>query len=107
MPPLKGYSQGLILINSSKELAVWIRVLKNALKVLNLFDGTREKCKGCSKTAYPIEGVAAYGTLYHKSCFKCTHGGQGNYSQLEMTDRKKQQNATADKVASIEVATGS
>ncbi|KAJ4866617.1 LIM domain-containing protein WLIM1 [Raphanus sativus] len=44
-------------------------------KVSNMFGGTREKCIGCDKTVYPIEKVSVNGTLYHKSCFKCTHGG--------------------------------
>ncbi|XP_059653011.1 LIM domain-containing protein WLIM1-like isoform X1 [Cornus florida] len=81
-----------------------------ASKVSNMFGGTREKCVGCSKTVYPIERVTVNGTAYHRSCFKCTHGGctispsnyiahegklyckhhhiqlfkeKGNYSQLE------------------------
>lgn len=87
----------------------------NAAKVSNLFAGTREKCIGCKKTVYPIEKVSVNGSAYHKSCFKCTHGGcvispsnyiahegrlyckhhhiqlfkeKGNYSQLE-TEREK------------------
>ncbi|CAN8294470.1 unnamed protein product [Cochlearia groenlandica] len=44
-------------------------------KVSNMFGGTREKCVGCDRTVYPIEKVSVNGTLYHKSCFKCTHGG--------------------------------
>ncbi|KAK8564245.1 hypothetical protein V6N13_005522 [Hibiscus sabdariffa] len=103
---------------------------ENAAKVLNMFGGTKEKCKCCSKTAYPIERVTVNGTIYHKSCFKCTHGGctispsnyiahegklyckhlhiqlfrvKGNYSQLESTDDEKQQNVATDNVASIEV----
>ncbi|CAH8354045.1 unnamed protein product [Eruca vesicaria subsp. sativa] len=85
-----------------------------------MFGGTREKCVGCDKTVYPIEKVSVNGTLYHKSCFKCTHGGctispsnyiahegklyckhhhiqlikeKGNLSQLEGGD-----NATKDRV---------
>ncbi|KAG5238698.1 LIM domain-containing protein [Salix suchowensis] len=76
---------------------------ENASKVSNLFAGTREKC------------VTVNGTPYHRSCFKCTHGGctispsnyiahegklyckhhhiqlfkeKGNYSQLE-NEREK------------------
>ncbi|OAY39287.1 LIM domain-containing protein WLIM1 [Manihot esculenta] len=83
---------------------------ENASKVSNMFAGTTEKCVDCSKTAYPIERVTVNGTPYHKSCFKCCHGGctispsnyiahegklyckhhhiqlfkeKGNYSQLE------------------------
>ncbi|XP_075507358.1 LIM domain-containing protein WLIM1-like [Primulina tabacum] len=84
---------------------------ENASRVSNMFGGTRDKCVGCSNsTVYPIEKVTVNGRLYHKSCFKCTHGGctispsnyvahdgklycnhhhiqlfkaKGNYSQLE------------------------
>ncbi|KAK8561328.1 hypothetical protein V6N12_048402 [Hibiscus sabdariffa] len=107
---------------------------ENAAKVLNMFGGTREKCKCCNKTAYPIERVTVNGTIYHKSCFKCTHGGctispsnyiahegklyckhhhiqlfrvKGNYSQLETTDDEKQQNVMSDKVVSMENASES
>ncbi|KAL4348215.1 hypothetical protein GQ457_17G003480 [Hibiscus cannabinus] len=86
---------------------------ENAIKVSNMFEGTREKCKCCNKTAYPIERVTVNRTIYHKSCFKCIHGGctispsnyiahegklyckhhhiqlfreKGNYSQLETND---------------------
>ncbi|KAB2087977.1 hypothetical protein ERO13_A04G118300v2 [Gossypium hirsutum] len=99
---------------------------ESALKVMNSFGGTREKCAACSKTAYPIERVTVNGTIYHKSCFKCTHGGctispsnyiahegklyckhhhiqlfkeKGNYSQLE-TEREKQAATAASKVPS-------
>ncbi|XP_052192619.1 LIM domain-containing protein WLIM1-like [Diospyros lotus] len=81
-----------------------------ANKVSNMFAGTREKCVECNVTVYPIERVTVNGTPYHRSCFKCTHGGctispsnyiahegrlyckhhhtqlfkeKGNYSQLE------------------------
>jgi|UniRef100_A0A2N9EZF4 cysteine/glycine-rich protein len=91
------------------------QVDENAKAVSNLFGGTREKCVGCNKTVYPIEKVSVNGTPYHRSCFKCTHGGctispsnyiahegklyckhhhiqlfkeKGNYSQLE-SDREK------------------
>lgn len=80
-------------------------------KVSSAFVGTREKCFGCNKTVYPIERVTVNGTSYHRSCFKCCHGGctispsnfiahegrlyckhhhiqlfkeKGNYSQLEI-----------------------
>ncbi|XP_020213430.1 LIM domain-containing protein WLIM1 [Cajanus cajan] len=46
-----------------------------ATKVLSMFGGTRDKCAGCQKTVYPTEKVSVNGTPYHKSCFKCTHGG--------------------------------
>ncbi|MQM03486.1 hypothetical protein Taro_036265 [Colocasia esculenta] len=47
----------------------------SAKQVSNLFAGTRDKCAGCQKTVYPIEKVTVNGTAYHRSCFKCTHGG--------------------------------
>ncbi|GMP45507.1 hypothetical protein CsSME_00014012 [Camellia sinensis var. sinensis] len=46
-----------------------------ANKVSSKFGGTREKCVGCKNTVYPTERVTVNGTAYHKSCFKCTHGG--------------------------------
>ncbi|XP_057430453.1 LIM domain-containing protein WLIM1-like [Lotus japonicus] len=46
-----------------------------AIKVSSKFGGTRDKCAACEKTVYPIEKVSVNGTCYHKSCFKCTHGG--------------------------------
>jgi len=83
----------------------------NASKLANFFEGTRDKCVGCSKIVYPIERIKVDGVAYHKSCFKCCHGGctispssyiahegrlyckhhhlqlfkqKGNYSQLEV-----------------------
>ncbi|CAN4092165.1 unnamed protein product [Withania somnifera] len=44
-------------------------------KVTSMFGGTREKCFGCKNTVYPTEKVSVNGTPYHKSCFKCSHGG--------------------------------
>uniref|UniRef100_A0A9I9DHV3 LIM zinc-binding domain-containing protein n=1 Tax=Cucumis melo TaxID=3656 RepID=A0A9I9DHV3_CUCME len=94
---------------------------ENAKSVSNMFGGTRDKCSGCTKTVYPIEKVTVNGTAYHKSCFKCSHGGctispsnyiahegklyckhhhiqlfkeKGNYSQLE-TERQKNNSAVA------------
>ncbi|KAL4353390.1 hypothetical protein GQ457_06G002990 [Hibiscus cannabinus] len=88
---------------------------ESAAKVMNMFGGTKEKCKCCNKVAYPIERVTVNRTIYHKSCFKCTHGGctispsnyiahegklyckhhhiqlfraKGNYSQLEASDNE-------------------
>ncbi|GMI77388.1 WLIM1 [Hibiscus trionum] len=46
-----------------------------ATKVSGMFAGTRDKCFGCKNTVYPTERVTVNGTPYHKSCFKCTHGG--------------------------------
>ncbi|EFJ38148.1 hypothetical protein SELMODRAFT_229974 [Selaginella moellendorffii] len=56
-------------------------------KLSRLFSGTQEKCVSCSKTVYPLEKVSVEGQSYHKSCFKCTHGGcvisPSNYAALE------------------------
>ncbi|KAL8225432.1 hypothetical protein R6Q57_017989 [Mikania cordata] len=46
-----------------------------ANKVSSMFVGTKDKCLGCKNTVYPTEKVSVNGTAYHKSCFKCTHGG--------------------------------
>ncbi|KAK6916325.1 Zinc finger, LIM-type [Dillenia turbinata] len=46
-----------------------------ARNVSDLFGGTRDKCVGCTRTVYPTEKVSVNGAAYHKSCFKCTHGG--------------------------------
>ncbi|KAL0324318.1 UNVERIFIED_CONTAM: LIM domain-containing protein WLIM2a [Sesamum calycinum] len=44
-------------------------------KVSSLFSGTQEKCQVCKKTVYPLEKVTVEGEFYHKSCFRCAHGG--------------------------------
>ncbi|PIN06065.1 Regulatory protein MLP [Handroanthus impetiginosus] len=44
-------------------------------KVSTLFSGTQDKCAVCKKTVYPLEKVTMEGEFYHKSCFKCAHGG--------------------------------
>ncbi|XP_039046345.1 LIM domain-containing protein WLIM1-like [Hibiscus syriacus] len=48
---------------------------ESILKLSNVFAGTREKCKACDNTVYPIERVTVNGTPYHRGCFKCCHGG--------------------------------
>ncbi|EFJ21788.1 hypothetical protein SELMODRAFT_143123 [Selaginella moellendorffii] len=48
---------------------------KTPSKTSLLFSGTQEKCFACGKTVYPIEKVTVENTSYHKSCFKCSHGG--------------------------------
>ncbi|KAI4303501.1 hypothetical protein MLD38_039121 [Melastoma candidum] len=44
-------------------------------KISHLFSGTQEKCAFCNKTAYPLEKLTVEGESYHKSCFRCSHGG--------------------------------
>uniref|UniRef100_A0A5B7A6D4 Putative pollen-specific protein SF3-like n=1 Tax=Davidia involucrata TaxID=16924 RepID=A0A5B7A6D4_DAVIN len=44
-------------------------------KLSSMFSGTQDKCYTCHKTVYPLEKVNMEGESYHKSCFKCAHGG--------------------------------
>ncbi|KAL8119142.1 hypothetical protein AgCh_016595 [Apium graveolens] len=44
-------------------------------KVSSLFTGTQDKCAACEKTVYPFEKIMMEGESYHKTCFKCAHGG--------------------------------
>ncbi|KAJ6426617.1 hypothetical protein OIU84_022254 [Salix udensis] len=44
-------------------------------KLSSMFSGTQDKCTFCKKTAYPLEKVTVEGEFYHKSCFRCFHGG--------------------------------
>lgn len=56
-------------------------------KAAGLFSGTQEKCATCGKTAYPLEKVTVENEAYHKTCFKCSHGGchitPSTYAALE------------------------
>lgn len=56
-------------------------------KVSMMFSGTQDKCATCGKTAYPLEKVTVENLSYHKSCFRCSHGGcsisPSNYAALE------------------------
>ncbi|KAL8515719.1 hypothetical protein ACS0TY_014412 [Phlomoides rotata] len=58
-------------------------------KVSTLFSGTQEKCAVCTKTVYPLEKVTVEGDFFHKSCFRCAHGGcnltPSNYAALDGT----------------------
>jgi cysteine/glycine-rich protein len=54
---------------SSKELN------KAPSKLSSMFSGTQEKCAVCKKTVYPLEKVTMEGEFYHKTCFRCSHGG--------------------------------
>nr|GMD99086.1 LIM domain-containing protein WLIM2b-like [Ipomoea batatas] len=60
---------------------------KTPSKVSSMFSGTQEKCAACKKTVYPLEKVTVDGEFYHKSCFKCSHGGcmltTSNYAALD------------------------
>ncbi|XP_019252208.1 PREDICTED: LIM domain-containing protein PLIM2c-like [Nicotiana attenuata] len=44
-------------------------------KLSAMFSGTQDKCAACNKTVYPLEKVTMEGESFHKSCFKCAHGG--------------------------------
>ncbi|KAI3974285.1 hypothetical protein MKX01_030954 [Papaver californicum] len=44
-------------------------------KLSAFFSGTQDKCATCRKTVYPLEKVSVEGESFHKSCFKCSHGG--------------------------------
>ncbi|KAM3344041.1 LIM domain-containing protein PLIM2b-like isoform X1 [Capsicum galapagoense] len=44
-------------------------------KLAAMFSGTQDKCAACNKTVYPLEKVTMEGESFHKSCFKCAHGG--------------------------------
>ncbi|XP_057805702.1 LIM domain-containing protein PLIM2b-like isoform X2 [Salvia miltiorrhiza] len=56
-------------------------------KLSAMFSGTQDKCAACSKTVYPLEKMNMEGEPYHKSCFKCAHGGcpltHSNYAALD------------------------
>ncbi|KMZ70502.1 LIM domain-containing protein [Zostera marina] len=62
-------------------------LMKSPSKAAGMFSGTQEKCVTCGKTAYPLEKVTVENESYHKSCFKCSHGGcslnPSNYAALE------------------------
>ncbi|KAI5670544.1 hypothetical protein M9H77_10908 [Catharanthus roseus] len=59
---------------------------KNFQSPAGMFSGTQDKCATCGKTAYPLEKVTVESQSYHKSCFKCSHGGcslsPSNYAAL-------------------------
>ncbi|XP_052887656.1 LIM domain-containing protein PLIM2b-like [Gossypium arboreum] len=48
---------------------------KTSSKFSSMFCGTQDKCASCEKTVYPLEKVTMEGECFHKSCFKCAHGG--------------------------------
>ncbi|CAN4099513.1 unnamed protein product [Withania somnifera] len=50
-------------------------VTRTPSKLSAMFSGTQDKCAACNKTVYPLEKVTMEGESFHKSCFKCTHGG--------------------------------
>ncbi|KMZ71179.1 LIM domain-containing protein [Zostera marina] len=48
---------------------------KTPSRFSSMFSGTQDKCSNCKKTVYPLEKLTVEGVDYHKSCFRCTHGG--------------------------------
>ncbi|KAL4325085.1 hypothetical protein GQ457_11G001240 [Hibiscus cannabinus] len=48
---------------------------KTPNKLSSMFCGTQDKCAACHKTVYPLEKMSMEGECYHKSCFRCAHGG--------------------------------
>ncbi|KAJ7556234.1 hypothetical protein O6H91_05G075500 [Diphasiastrum complanatum] len=48
---------------------------KTPSKASLFFSGTQEKCVVCDRTVYPLEKVSLENYAYHKSCFRCAHGG--------------------------------
>ncbi|CAA6655090.1 unnamed protein product [Spirodela intermedia] len=58
-------------------------LVRTPSKAASMFSGTQEKCATCGKTAYPLKryiisekkAVTVEGRTYHRSCFKCFHGG--------------------------------
>ncbi|KAK4415941.1 LIM domain-containing protein PLIM2b [Sesamum alatum] len=60
---------------------------KTPSKLSALFSGTLDKCPACSKTVYPLEKVTMEGESFHRSCFRCAHGGcpltHSSYASLD------------------------
>ncbi|KAK9189037.1 hypothetical protein WN944_020442 [Citrus x changshan-huyou] len=60
---------------------------RSPIKAASMLSGTQKKCASCSKTVCPLEKVAVESQAYHKTCFKCSHGGcsisPSNYVALE------------------------
>ncbi|XP_047981520.1 LIM domain-containing protein PLIM2c-like isoform X1 [Salvia hispanica] len=56
-------------------------------KMSAMFSGTQDKCAACTKTVYPLDKMTMEEQIYHKSCFKCAHGGcpltHSNYAALD------------------------
>ncbi|XP_039064046.1 LIM domain-containing protein PLIM2b-like, partial [Hibiscus syriacus] len=44
-------------------------------KFSSMFSITQDECSACQKTLYPLEKVTKESECFHKSCFKCSHGG--------------------------------
>ncbi|KAL4385236.1 hypothetical protein GQ457_15G026270 [Hibiscus cannabinus] len=66
-----------VFITIVKIINVYVIYLQSSApnKFSSMFSGTQDKCAACQKTVYPLEKVAMEGECFHKSCFKCAHGG--------------------------------
>ncbi|KAG2410765.1 LIM domain-containing protein [Vigna angularis] len=58
-----------------KETGSYPKKNRTPSKISAFFSGTQEKCSKCKKTVYPLEKLTVEGEFYHKSCFRCAHGG--------------------------------
>ncbi|KAF3575393.1 hypothetical protein F2Q69_00063932 [Brassica cretica] len=71
--------------------SLWMPVIqqesKTPSKISSIFCGTQDKCAACDKTVYPLEKVQMEGECFHKTCFKCAHGGcmltHSSYASLD------------------------
>ncbi|OAY82826.1 LIM domain-containing protein WLIM2b [Ananas comosus] len=84
----KSFQSRNALLQSAKSAEkITPELTRSPSKAAGMFSGTQEKCATCGKTAYPLEKVTVEGQSYHKSCFKCSHGGcpisPSNYAALE------------------------
>ncbi|CBI40313.3 unnamed protein product, partial [Vitis vinifera] len=74
-------------------------------KLSSMFSGTQDKCSACRKTVYPLEKVTLEGESYHKSCFKCAHGGCPLTHSSYAATHKKQAASNAEAEAKAEAET--
>ncbi|WOL07382.1 LIM domain-containing protein WLIM2b-like [Canna indica] len=75
--PSSGLNHIYSLNYISHTLAILIiyKIIRSSSKFSQMFTGTQDKCANCKKTAYPLEKLTVEGEIYHKTCFKCSHGG--------------------------------
>ncbi|XP_062200636.1 LIM domain-containing protein WLIM1-like isoform X1 [Phragmites australis] len=91
-PPWMGFFTARPILNncsrrqapSAKTSLEVRRQIMNRYRVLNskapnklssMFCGTQDKCVACKKMVYPLEKMTLESEPYHKTCFKCAHGG--------------------------------
>ncbi|XP_034605608.1 LIM domain-containing protein PLIM2b isoform X2 [Setaria viridis] len=65
----------ILFCNSGGKSADKGELARAPSKLSSAFSGTQDKCAACQKTVYPLEKLTLEGESYHKSCFKCSHGG--------------------------------